>query len=711
MSRIVVAILVCTVASAAGARDRRAFSIEDFYRLTRPSGLDLSPDGTTLVYSLKSTDLPRARSNSDLYSVSTEGEDGRRLTFTDDVSETEPTYSPDGKTIAFAARRGEQENAQIWLLPADGGEATELTDFYPGVNDLEWSPDGRHIAFTSVVYPECGADSDCNRSRSERRDSGRIRAHVADELLHRHWDTWADGKVRHLFVVNVASGEIRDLTPGERESPAWSLEGGRGFDFSPDGREICFTRNPDPVETLAWSTNSDLWIVPVDASEGEPAAPRNITADNPAWDGNPRYSPDGRYLAYLTQEQPGYEADLFRLMVYERETGERKIMAPSFDNWILDLAWTSDSENIIFKAEHEMRTPLFAVHPRIGRARMKVDAAHIHEYIPSIDGRWAYVIRSAVGVPHEVWRVDIPGETPPQRLTEHNLAVEREVQLRQGLWYWVRGKDGRKTHALIIKPYEFDLEKKYPVIINVHGGPQSQWTTSFRGDWQMYTGAGYVVIFVNPTGSTGYGQEYTAAISKDWGGQVFEDLMSVVDQLEDFVYVDPKRIGAMGWSYGGYMMNWFQTKTDRFACLASMMGIFDLRSFYLSTEELWFPEWDFGGPPWESELYEKWSPSNYVEKFKTPTLFIGGELDFRVPYTQSLMGFTALRRKGIPARLIVLPEAGHWPDWYEMALYYTAHLEWFHRFLGGDPPPWSVEELANNAVFDAETGERIDEED
>ena len=219
---------------------------------------------------------------------------------------------------------------------------------------------------------------------------------------------------------------------------------------------------------------------------------------------------------------------------------------------------------------------------------------------------------------------------------------------------------------------------------------------------------GYVVAFPNPHGSTGYGQEFTAQISGDWGGAVFEDLMKVTDALEKLPYVDADRIGAMGWSYGGYMMDWFLGHTDRFEAIASMMSVYDLRSMYGATEELWFVEWDLKGQPWNSELYEKWSPSNYVENFKTPTLVISGERDYRVPYTQSLELFTDLQKMDVPSRLIVYSNAGHWPSWYEMALYYTAHLEWFHEYLGGGEAPWTSEQFLRNAVFDKESGKRID---
>jgi dipeptidyl aminopeptidase/acylaminoacyl peptidase len=284
-----------------------------------------------------------------------------------------------------------------------------------------------------------------------------------------------------------------------------------------------------------------------------------------------------------------------------------------------------------------------------------------------------------------------------------------EVDIRPAESMWVTGAMGAKVQVFIVKPHDFDPSKKYPLILNVHGGPQQMWADAFRGDWQVYPGAGYVVAFPNPHGSTGYGQDYTAEISGDWGGAPYEDVMKVTDALEKLPYVDANRIGAMGWSYGGYMMMWLEGHTTRFKCIASMMGVYDLRAMYSATEELWFPEWDLKGMPWSSDLYAKWSPSNSVKSFKTPCLVISGERDYRVPYTQSLEFFTDLQKMNVPSRLIIYSEAGHWPSWYEMALYYTAHLDWFHKYLGGGAPPWSTEAFLRNAVFDT-SGKRVEDE-
>jgi dipeptidyl aminopeptidase/acylaminoacyl peptidase len=295
-------------------------------------------------------------------------------------------------------------------------------------------------------------------------------------------------------------------------------------------------------------------------------------------------------------------------------------------------------------------------------------------------------MRRAFAEPHELFAVPVQGGTPA-RLTHFNADFEAEVDLRPAEELWLAGDGDAKVHTFVIKPHGFDPAKKYPLILNVHGGPQSQWADSFRGDWQVYPGKGYVVALCNPTGSTGYGQDFCDAIGSDWGGRVYRDLMKVTDQLEQLPYIDKDRIGAMGWSFGGYMMMWFQGHTDRFKCQAAMMGLYDLPAFYGATEELWFPYRDLGGAPWDSEHYRKWSPSESVANFKTPALVLTGELDYRVPYTQSLQYFTALQERGVPSRLVVFPNAGHWPGWQEMLFYFDAHLDWFHRYLGGEPAP------------------------
>ncbi len=690
------ALILCAGANAA----KRAFTIEDLYRLRPVKDLILSPDGRTVIVTVTDRNLPKAQSSSHIWMIDATSGATRQLTF-HEKGESSPALSPDGKQLAFISARDGAAN--LFLLPLDGGEAHKLTDISTGAADPLWSPDGKWIAFSSDVYPECGADDACNKKVSDHWSKGKLQAHMADALLYRHWTDWKDGKRTHVMLADAATGKVRDLTPGDFDAPPFQLAGSLQYDFSPDGAELAFASNHDPQP--ASSTNSDLWLVAVSGS----GIPRNITAANPAYDGNPQYSPDGRYIAYRLQKQPGYESDLFRLAIYDRVAGSSRVLTESFRNWVDDLHWAADSKAIYFSAPVEGDEPVFQVGLDTGNIHQVLLDKAITEYAVSKDGQRIVYVRSSVGEPHEIFTANLHGGAAeaPHRLSHLNDAVADQVDLPPAERMWFPGAGGSRIETFVVKPHDFTPGKKYPLILNVHGGPQMQWADSFRGDWQVYPAAGYVVAFPNPHGSTGYGQDFTAEISGDWGGQVFEDLMNVTDGLAKLPYVDSSHMGAMGWSYGGYMMDWFEGHTTRFKAIASMMGLFDLPAMYGATEELWFLEWDVKGRPWGSALYDKFSPSKYVDRFQTPCLVITGERDYRVPYTQSLEFFTALQKKNVPSRLIVYAKAGHWPDWYEMALYYTAHLEWFHKYLEGAAPPWTTEQFLRNAVFDSATGERI----
>jgi dipeptidyl aminopeptidase/acylaminoacyl peptidase len=681
----------------AGTAAKRALTIEDLYRLKEPSSLSLVSGSGSAVFALKTSDLPKARQVSHLWIIDPAGQ-ARQLTF-GEKGESSPALSRDGKFLAFISSRDGSDN--LYVLPLEGGEARQLTHLSTGAADPVWSPDGKWIAFSSDVYPECGADDACNKKIADRRGKGKLKAHMADALLYRHWTEWKDGKRTHILLADAAAGTVRDLTPGDFDSPPFQLGGPVAYDFAPDSSELAFASNRD--RDPASSTNSDLWLIPLAGK----ADARNMTASNAAFDGSPKYSPDGRYIAYRLQKQPAYESDLFRLAIYDRTARTSRVLTESYKNWVDDFQWAPDSSAIYFSGPLEGDIPISRVDLADGRIRRVLNDHAISEFAVSRDGGRLVYIRSSVGEPKEIFTTAISsGAASPQRLSRFNDAVAEEVDIRPAEKVWFEGAGGAKVQTFIVKPHDFDPSKKYPLILNVHGGPQSQWADSFRGDWQVYPGAGYVVAFANPHGSTGYGQDFTAQISGDYGGYVFEDHMKVSDGLAKLPYVDSARMGAMGWSFGGYMMDWFEGHTTRFKALASMMGIFDLRSFYGGTEELWFPEWDLKGQPWNSALYEKYSPSAAVEQFKTPCLVITGERDYRIPYTQSLQFFTALQKKNVPSRLIVYANAGHWPDWYEMAFYYTAHLEWFHQYLGGGAPPWTSEQFLGNAVFD-EQGKRV----
>ncbi len=670
--------------------NKAPFGIDALYQVKTMGDPQWSPDGKHVLFTVTSYDLKAGESDTDIYAIDEDGENLRQMTRAEGADK-HPRWSPDGKSFLFVSSRA--GTPQVWVMPIEGGEPRAVTEVSTGVENPEWSPDGLRIAFVSRVYPEHGADDAANAAEQKSREDSPIQAHIADHLLYRHWTFYKDGTRNHILVLTLETGEVVDVTPGDFESPSFEF-GGPGFAWSPDGKEICFVSNREAPDARAWTTNKDLWVVPARGGEAI-----NITDYNGAYDGHPAYSPDGRYIAHLRQERAGFEADRFRLAIYDRERGVTKVLTESFDTWVLDFAWSADSKTITFSAPVQGRVPLFEVATKTAKLERIDGIPSVHAFSRAPDGTLAFSY-SAVGDPVELY---IGGGKPGkvERVTSFNRAVTAKYDARPVEELWIPGADGKKVHTFIVKPHGFRKGKKYPLILNVHGGPQYQWSDRFRGDWQVYPAAGYVVAFPNPHGSLGYGQAYTDAISRGWGGKVHEDLTAVTEALSRLPFVDSDRMGAMGWSWGGYYMNWLMGHTDRFKAIASMMGIYDLRMFYMATEELWFPEWDLGGPPWANrEAYAKLSPSSYADRFQTPTLIITGEKDYRIPYTHSLALFTALRRQNVPARLIVFPNDGHWPSWVRsMPLYYAAHLDWFHRYLGGKPSRHDPEMMVRGKAF------------
>lgn len=697
MKRLSLVIMLAIASLAAPAAEKKPFTIDDLYRLKGISGLALSPAGDRLVFEVSSTDLKKAERNTDLYEIRLPAGTVRQLTY-DKGAENSAVWSPDGKTLYFVA--GRDGAPQLYALPMAGGEARKVTDFAAGVSTPLPLAGGKSLVFTSAVYPECGADNDCHTKQAEKVEKGPVQAHLADSLLYRHWTSYREFQCSHLFRCDLETGKVTMLTGGPADFPAYNHGNGRGFDVSPDGREICVVHNPDARPEI--STNSDLLLLAGDG-QGEP---RPITAANRAFDGDPLYSPDGRWIAYRTQATPGYEADCFRLALYDRARKMSRILTAAIDNWVESFRWSPDSRALFFLVQEKGRTPLYRVDIASGKiARVLADKS-IRDFAVRPGGRGVVYTRSAVGEPAELWAAGLDGRAP-RRLTTFNLELEREVDIRPAEELWVEGAGGQPVHVFVVKPHGFDPAKRYPLILNVHGGPQSMWHDSFRGDWQVYPGAGYVVAFPNPHGSTGYGQAYTAAISGDWNGRVMEDVLKVADHLAGLPYVDAGRMGAMGWSWGGYAMMWLEGQPTRFKALAAMMGVYDLRSMHGATEELWFPQWDLGGTPWANARgYELMNPSSRAANYKTPCLVITGERDYRVPYTQSLHFFTDLQSQGVPSRLIVFKNDGHWPDNLKsMPVYYNAHLEWFQRYLGGGPAPYDTEKMIRNTAFDEEVKE------
>jgi dipeptidyl aminopeptidase/acylaminoacyl peptidase len=702
----VIVVSPLAVFAQAGAPGRRAVTIADLSLVKGVAEPAIAPDGRSVAFTVTATNLEAIHRQANLWSVDAEGKNSRALTVADE-RDSSPAFSADGRTLAFLSTRA--GDPQVFFLPTAGGEAEKRTDVPGGVGAFLLTPDGKRLVFTAEVWPVCGADMACNRRQDEVVAKGKMRAIVADRLLFRHWDAWEDGKRTHLLVMDLGDAKfpLRDLTPGDFDSPAFVVGGGADFDVSPDGRELVFTSNRDAQP--ANSTNSDLWVVPIDGGPDALAAPTNITAANRSFDGSPRYSPDGRTIAYTQQRVPGYESDRIVLALYDRADGTSRVLTEALDAWVRAFRFAPDGKRIFFTADVKGRTPIHALNLATGRISVLSNVGSVDAFEVSKDGTWAAVARRQMHLPTEIYRVSLSGPAPgtESALTSQNQALLDEVDFRPMEEVFVESPAGKRIQVLLVKPHGFDPAKKYPAIVNVHGGPQMQWADAFRGDAQVYPGAGYIVAFPNPHGSTGWGQDFTAAISGDWDGKVMQDVLAVTDWLAAQPWVDPNRMGAMGWSWGGYAMMWLQGHADRFSAIASMMGVYDLRAMYSSTEELWFPEWDLKGTPWQNpEGYRRQSPSSYVSRFKTPTLVITGEKDFRVPYTQSLAFFTDLQKMGVPSRLVVFENSGHWPGWYDMVLYYAAHLDWFHTYLGGGPSPWDPKDLAGNRVFGAGSGKQ-----
>jgi len=686
MRRFFLTVLLATLSVACTFAQKRVFTIADLYKLRYVSGITVSPDGTKIAYSQSASNLSKAKTMIDVYVMNCDGSNATRLT-TDQKSYVS-VWGKDGKDVYYVS--SESGSSQMYRYSLENKKSEKLTDFSMGVDAPVLSPDNQLIAFTAKVYPECGADSKANQMADSIASNGPVQAYLADHLLYRHWTEYSAGKCSHIILFDIAKKTYKDLTPGSFESPIFMLGGGDGFSFSPDSKELCYVSNhTDHPEA---NTNADLFLVPVTGGEAV-----NITKANEAWDGSPMYSPDGKYIAYRLQKVPGYESDLFRIALYDRQSGVSRIITSKLDNWEDAMKWDKTSKTIYFTYEKEGYEPVYKINIANEKVETVIADKAVGEFDLDSKGN-IYYTYSATGKPSALYRQPL-NKNKVTQLTFLNKDIENSVDIRPSETMWVEGSNGRKIQVFIVKPHDFDPSKKYPLIMNVHGGPQMQWMNSFRPDWQVYPAAGYVLAYPNPHGSTGYGQDFTLGISKDWGGKPFYDLMKVTDALSQLSYVDSTRMGAMGWSYGGYMMNWFQAKTKRFKCLASTMGLFDLRSMWGATEELWFPNFELNGQPWNSDLYKKFSPSEYVKNFSTPTLIITGQLDFRVSYTQSLQYFNTLQTLGIPSRLIILKNDGHWPSNIKsMPLYYAAHLDWFHRYLGGAPSPYDVDKLVKNQV-------------
>jgi dipeptidyl aminopeptidase/acylaminoacyl peptidase len=670
----------CTLAIAFSTQAqnsaKRAITFDDLIKMHRVSGVTISKDGQWIAYAVSTPDLEANRNVTNVWIVKTSG--GTPVQVTQGGRDNSPAWSPDGKTLAFLSAR--DGNSQIYQLSMDGGEAKKLTQLSTGADLFHWSPDGKTIVFTSSVYPDCKDDA-CNEKRDADTEKSKVKARIYDHLLYRHWDHWSEGKRSHLFVVPVdSSAPSRDLTAGaDYDVPPGERSGPGDFNFSPDSKELCFTAVTDKMEAI--STNADLFLVSVSGGEA-----KRITTQQ-GFDGNPVYSPDGRYIAYHAQLTPGYEADKWRVMLYDRQTGKNENLSESFDRSATDLTWSPDSKAIYFLAENETLQPIYSMEARASSKPKKLVDGFNAEFALSGDGKTFVTAQTSLTMPSEVFTASADGSGWKQ-ISHANDAILSQLEMNAAEKFWFDGTDGTKVEAMLIRPPQFSSSQKYPVLVLLHGGPQTMWSDAWGYRWnaQLFSGAGYVTLMINRRGSTGYGQKFTDEITNDWGGKAYDDVMKGIDAaLAKYPFLDKSRLAAAGGSYGGYMADWLATHTDRFKAIVSHAGVYDKVSMY-ATEELWFEEHDLQGTPWSApENYRKWAPSTYageLAKYKTPTLVVAGERDYRVPYTQSLEFFNTLQRQGVPSKLLLFPDEGHWvlkPQ--NSQLWYKTFLDWLAAYV------------------------------
>jgi dipeptidyl aminopeptidase/acylaminoacyl peptidase len=676
--------------AAAPAQTKRPMKVDDLFAFKRVSDPQISPDGKLVAYVVGSVDLAANKTASSIWLAPTDGGQPRQLT-NSGKRDRHPRWSPDGKRILFDSNRSGA--MQLWVIDLSGGEARQLTSIATEASTGIWSPDGKKIAFVSAVYPEFSTkpykeSNEQNQKKKDEIEKSPVKAKVFTKLFYRHWDEYVEDKRQHLFVMPAEGGEPRDVTPGDRDAypTSTTFSVGDDFTFSPDGTHLVFTAVPARDE--AWSTNYDLCRVAINNTSTEW---ETLTKDNPAADGAPKFSPDGTRLAYRAQKRPGFEADRWELMVVDADRsgafrGKPRSLTPGFDSWVEEFVWKpgleqkieggtrSFPEEIFFTADKNGQRPYFIVGVRDGEVRQGVHPGGPNGSVGTItslsisrDGSLLTYSQTYLDAPPEV--ISFQYKAPPRQpsnainVSRANDKLLGELNRPRPESVTVPGAGGTPMQMWILKPPGFDPKKKWPLAYLVHGGPQGAWEDgwSYRWNPESWAAQGYVVALPNPRGSTGFGQKYIDEISGDWGGKCFDDLMAGVAYLEKQPWIDPERMAAAGASFGGYMMNWFEGHTDKFKTLITHCGVYNFESMYATTDEIWFDEWEHGGPPWlHRASYEKHSPHRFAKNFKTPMLIIHNDLDFRVPVSEGRQLFTTLQRLGIPSKFINFPDEGHW---------------------------------------------------
>ena len=663
--------LICLLAllsSVSTAFAAHPFHVEDMQKLSRISEPKVSPDGKWVAFTVTRSDMTKNKSVTNVWMVAAVGGEPQQLTFAEQGFNGNLHWSPKGRYLYFLSSRVDNKK-QVFRLPIAGGEAKQITNVPTGVTGYVLSPDGTTIAITASVFPAC-TDMACNEKMAKERGENPVKLRVITEMPFRRWDTWVDGKRNHIFVMPADGGVATDITPGDVDSPIWREEGGEEVAFSPDSREICFSRY---VENEALTGNSDLFVMPADGG-----TPKAITT-NKSTDRTPLYSPDGRYIAYSATLRPMQESDLVRLFLYDRTTGEHKNIFESTDRSVDSYAWSPDSKSLYVTFADKGQEPL----ARLDIATMKttplITSATSAGVDVARDGTFLVFSKMDLSHPADLFRLNLSAAAGgATQLTEMNADILKEIEFGEVSSFTFRGWNGETVQAWQVKPPEFDANKKYPLLLLMHGGPESSWGNLFHYRWnpQLFAAAGYVVIEPNFHGSSGFGLKFMDSIKGQWGGAPYEDHMKAVDTALAWPYVDSTRIAAAGASYGGYMANWLEGHTDRFRAIVSHDGLFDLTTMLYSTDFVGGTIQEFKGTAWENPqaLIEQ-APVMYAKNFKTPMLVIHGGNDYRVDQSQAFAMFQVLQAKHVPSKLLYFEEENHW------VLKPADSIAWYHNVL------------------------------
>ncbi len=651
---------VCALLSinAVAAEAPQPFSVEDLVRLQRVSEPAISPDGRTLIFSVRETDLAANRGRMDLWSLdlTTKGAQPRRLT-THPENDNAAEWSSDGRDVYFLSTRS--GSSQVWRLPAGGGEANQVTDLPLDVGSFRLAASAGRIAVTLDVFPDC-ADLPCTADRLNQVKAAKNSGQVYDRIFARHWDSWSDGRISQLFVLKLADGRASEPVSVSRsldaDVPSKPFGDSSEYTFSPDGSKLVFSARLKG-KSEPWSTNFDLYEVAADGG-----GLRNLTEDNPAWDTQPVFSRDGSQLAWRAMERAGFEADRFHIVIADLKSGQRRPLTKDWDRSVDAMAFSHDGRTLYATTDHFGQHPLWSVDVKTGKPSMLTGPGRVESF--SVGDKEILLSTSSLKAPAELQALTIKGGDL-RALPRINAAALAQIKFGEPEQFTFAGANGATVYGYVMKPASFKAGGKYPVAFIIHGGPQSSYANqwSYRWNPQTYAGAGYASVFIDFTGSTGYGQAFTDGITNDWGGKPLEDLQKgLAAALQNYSWLDGSRMCALGASYGGYMINWIAGNwAEPFKCLVNHDGIFDNRGMAYSTEELWFDEWERGGPPYEvPENTEKHNPVHHVAQWSKPMLVIHGVRDYRVPYAQGISAFTALQRRGIPSRLLMFPDENHW---------------------------------------------------